>query len=375
LLGGVSKFITSDIFTHLQQRKASHHSEIPTSVRHSINILEARIKNTVTIATTWISPSAIEEDDKPPAIYGLWRKDYCDNNSKIPIFKVNSHQLNKTGENFNKTKRCLKLTPNLSLLNMNHHADEGAELGHILYQKEATLKNVHLRNPPSALRFFYSWEGATVDTHISEFIKYKIFNERLDRLKTKKIQGLLWRSMEHVSATWEELGYHKGWRSPLMGLSKTHTRSLYKSETYRSGCHLEMESNKISHKYNCITPKKQKDIIKKCANCMWCPNYNTHSCPEENRNHLFLQCQHPDLASYRTKMTNSLEQKLRVLLRQIQNATNEIFLHKLIRKMEIECLALQSKSLMNKKSNKAIKERITYIKIEELMQKYEITNM
>jgi len=258
---------------------------------------------------------------------------------------------------------------------MNHHADEGAELGHIINQEKSNTKNLHLDNPPSALRFFYSWEGVTVDTHISEFIKSKIFDERLDRLKTKKTQGLLWRSMKHVSTTWEELELHKGWRRSLMGLSRTHTRSLYKSETYRSGCHLELESNEICHECNRPPLWTQKDIIKKCANCMWCPNYITHTCPEGNRNHLFLQCQHPDLVSYRTKMTNLLEQKLKVLFRQILNATNETFLYNLIKKLEIECLVLQSQNLLNKKSNKAIKDRFTYIKIEDLLRKYEITNL
>ena len=375
LLGGVSKFITSDILTHLRKGRFLHHPDIPTSMRKSVTILETRIKNTINMASYWTSPLADKEEDKTPSIYGVWRKDYWDENSKRPIFKVNSHQLNETGETFNTTKRYQKLTPNLSLLNMNHHADEGAELGHIFHQENSTMKNLHLDNPPSALRFFYSWEGVTVDTHISEFIRSKIFDERLDRLKTKKTQGLLWRSMKHVSTTWEELELHKGWRRSLMGLSRTHTRSLYKSETYRSGCHLELESNEICRECDRTPLRTQKDIIKKCSNCMWCPNYITHPCPEGNRNHLFLQCQHPDLVSYRIKMTNLIEQKLKVLFRQILNATNETFLYDFIKKLEIECLALQSKNLLNKKSNKAIKDRFTYIKIEDLLRKYEITNL
>jgi len=340
-----------------------------------IYTLEARIENVIARARTWTSPEPMDDENEIPATYGIWRKDYCDDSTKRPIFKINSHQLDETGLTFNKTKRYPKLNPNLSLLNMNHHADEGAELGQTLYQRDSNLASRHLHNPPSGLRFFYSWEGTTVDTHVSDFIRTKISLERLSRLKTKKTQGLLWRAMDHVSATWEEIGQHKGWRRSLMGLSKTHTRSLYKSETYRSGCHLELESTAICHECDKSIPIKQKDVIKKCSSCMWCPDFHTKSCPEGNRNHLFLQCQHPDLNSFRTKMTNIIEQKLRVSLLQIQRATDNSFIIKLLENLESECLNLQSKNLFNNKPNKVTQKRFTYIKIEELLQKYEITNL
>jgi len=375
LLGGISKFITSDIFTHLQQCKNSHLTPTSVSIQNTIDILDARIKNVIAEAMTWTSPDLIEEATQIPATYGIWRKDYCDDNTKRAFFKVNSHQLDETGQNFNSTKRYPKLNPNLSLLNMNHHADEGAELGQMLTQGNADSKTTHLRNPPSALRFFYSWEGSTVDTHISEFIRNKIFKERLHRLKTKKTQGLLWRAIDHVSATWEEIGHHKGWRRSLMGLSKTHTRNLYKSETYRTGCLLDMESIAICRECNQSTPTKQKDIIKKCANCMWCPNFHSHACPEGNRNHLFLQCQQPEIASFRSKMTNLLEQKIRFFLKQIQKATDNQFLENLIKQLELECLNLQSRSLLSEKPNKVTQKRFTYIKINELLKKYEISNL
>ena len=374
-LGGISKFITSDIFNHLQQDRIPHPTESSTCVCNTIRILKARTTSIIAQAKTWTSPTPPENEDQLSAIYGTWKKEHWDDNVIRTIFKVNSHQLDESGEKFNQPKRYPKLIPNLCLLNMNHHADEGAELGQTLHQKNSNKMNAHLQNPPSLLRFFYSWEGATIDTHISDFIKDKIFSERLSRLKTKKTQGLLWRSMEHVSATWEEIGQHQGWKRSLMGLSRTHTRSLYKSETYRSGCLLELESNAICHECDYATPKKQKDIIKKCANCMWCPKYNSHLCPEGNRNHLFLQCQHPDLKSYRTKMTNLVEQKIRYLLRQIQMATDNEFVKSLLERLEKECFNLQSKNLLNKKSNKMTPKRITYIGLGELLNKYEITDI
>ena len=376
LFGGISKFITSDIFTHLQQcENPHHHANISSSISNMISTLEARIESVIARARTWTSPAPMEDENDIPATYGIWRKDYCDDSTKRPIFKINSHQLDETGQNFNKTKRYPKLNPNLSLLNMNHHADEGAELGQALFQGDSNSTRRHLHNPPSVLRFFYSWEGTTVDTHVSDFIRTKISLERLSRLKTKKTQGLLWRAMDHVSATWEEIGHHKGWRRSLMGLSKTHTRSLYKSETYRSGCHLELESTAICHECDKSIPIKQKDIIRKCSSCMWCPEFHTKSCPEGNRNHLFLQCQHPDLQSFRTKMTNIIEQKLRILLLQIRRATDNSFIIKLLENLENECLNLQLKTLFNNKPNKVLQKGFTYIKIEELLQKYEITNL
>ena len=374
-LGGISKFIISDILTHLQQRKPNQHKHISEPVGKIIKTLENIIKNILPTALSWTLPPTVEDENFPPSIYGVWKKEYFDADTKRTLFKVNSHQLNELGTNFNSDKRYPKLIPNLCLLNMNHHADQGAELGRIFNKQSQISETNHLLNPPSMLRFFFSWEGSTVDTHISEFIRTKIFQERLSRLKTKKTQGLLWRSMEHATTTWEELGYHRGWWRCLAGLSKTHTRSLYKSETYRLGCRFESESEEICRNCDQSIPIKQKEIIKKYAKCMWCPNFRTHHSPEGNRNHLFLQCQHPDINSFRNKMTNLIEQKIRFLLLKIQKATNNNFLNDFLQKIELECTHLQSSSLMHTAPSKFTQKRFTYITIKELMKKYELSHI
>jgi len=375
LMGGISKFITSDIFVHLQQRKFDESTNHPKPTNSTIETLENRIKNILLIASNWSSTPASEEENLIDATYGIWRKDYFDDDITRTIFQVNSHQLNSIGSDFNKKKRYAKLTPNLSLLNMNHHADQGAELGRILDESYRQSNNSHLPNPTSALRFFLSWEGSTIDTHISDFIRKKIFTERLIRLKTKKTQGLLYRTMDHVTATWEDLGRHKGWKRSLAGLSRTHTRSLYKSETYRSGCHIDLENKEICQECDQIPPTRPKDIIKKCASCMWCPTFRTQPSPEGNRNHLFLQCQHPHIASFREKMTNLIEQKLRFFLSQIQNATDKNFFISLLKKLETECSSLQATSLLTKPTRNNVQKRFTYVKLDDLMEKYEINNL
>jgi len=371
LLSGVSKFITSDILQHLQQRQ----SKPPLNMEKIVKVLETRIRNLLPIAKEWTTPPLDDGTDLNQVKYGKWRTDYFDENCTRAFFKVNSHQLNEKGTDFNPTKRYPKLTPNLSLLNMNHHADQGADLGDTLNALRPLSKNSRLCNPPSALRFFFSWEGSSVDSHISDFVRRKIFDERLSRLKTKKTQGLLWRYADHVTVDWDDINKHRGWWRSLTGLSRTHTRSLYKSETYRTGCRLESDTVKICRKCDEPLPMKKKDIIKKHASCMWCPNHHTQECPEGNRNHLFLQCQHPDISTFRNKMTNLIEQKVRFLFLQFKEATNLDSLKSLLKKVEKECLSLQSKTNLNPSHRNKLPKRGTYVDLANLMQKYEINDI
>jgi len=76
---------------------------------------------------------------------------------------------------------------------------------------------------------------------------------------------------------WDVVSRHKGWKQSLMGLTRSHTRGMYKSDTYRKGCMLDFEDNTqctIIDENECQTPTTKNAIIAKYSPCMWCPNYH-----------------------------------------------------------------------------------------------------
>ena len=235
-----------------------------------------------------------------------WSKKYWDDHETLPILKVDSHQLQENGLSMKRNPRYPNLTPNLFLLNCNHHADICAGL---MMQPHFVKKNVPLKitMPDSNLRFSIVWGGKGIDKHVSEFAHKMIQDERVKRLKNKDTQGLLWR-MVKTKAGWDELKPMKRLLQSLKGFTRTHTRSIYKSELYRSRCiHHKMQDpsfndNKLS-KCN-ITKNQWNNIL---SPCMWCDNKNNS---KGNRFHALHFCENSDLDQFRLHMSTLLEAKL-----------------------------------------------------------------
>jgi len=184
---------------------------------------------------------------------------------------------------------------------------------------------------------------------------------------------LIWRFFPYVSTNWNVINSHKGWLRNLRGLSKTHTRSLYKAENYRKGCILDFEKNNPHTKedinQNAVLTKNQ--IITKYSPCMWCPNYKTSPCPHGNRRHAMIYCKHPDLAQFRTKMTNLIEQKLKNFFVIFGQHTNKANIADLFSKIENTCLWLKN-STLGKVKQASPTTKFNYASINDLQGKYDI---
>jgi len=370
--GGISKFLSGLLFTNINKNTISSElckCESENSNLHAnLRLLQKRNDIMLAEAIKWTKP-VIDDDLEEET--DTWRKEYFDDYSMRAILKVNSHQLNEAGTAMRKPSRYANLSPNISLLSMNHHADVGAEVG--IKKFHVNNKPYHLCNPPSTLRYRFSWEGKTIDRHLNIFIKEKIFVERISRLKTKDTQGLLWRFIENVSVDWSDIRKHKGWLRALTGLSRTHTRSIYKSEIYREGSKNEFEYNSSNN--ICIpsqsTPMTIKEKIRKYSKCSWCTNHNRNIL-HGNRLHAILHCSHPNLSSFRKKMSNTIEQKLKALFINLQTVSNEIYITGLLNKIEKECLKLQQSNLG--KSSVKPQEGISYVPISDLHKKHGVEN-
>jgi len=83
-------------------------------------------------------------------------------------------------------------------------------------------------------------------------------------------------SKNHTIGGWDELRNHKGLIRALLGLSRTHTRGLYKSENYRKGCAFELNS-KMTNSCVKIDPSTmpKRILISQLSQCMWCSDKGT----------------------------------------------------------------------------------------------------
>jgi len=380
MLGGVSKFITSELLSYLNQgnhqiAENRSNSTISPHLRQKVTLLRSRLKQAEEAAKKWITTADTPEEEDIRK-YGRWRKDYYDSHDNRIFFKINSHQLNRSGTEIKTQPRYPKLSPNLCLLNMNHHADATADLGKSFQKNENYNQRTQLLRPPSILRYHFTWGGRIVDRHISEFVREKINLERLFRLQSKATQGLAWRFIDHVSADWKKINLHKGWKRALMGLSRTHSRSMYKSEVYRNGCAKEFESKcpHVNEAHSNTESPKKNSIIAKYSKCMWCPDHCIKPSPHGNRKHAMLDCKHPDLQNFRRKMSNLIELKIKNLFVHVKTATSEEHLQNLFGKVEKECLFLQKSTLGRCKKTIHI-EKFSYITADDLKKKYNLENM
>ena len=297
-----------------------------------------KIKTFLSISKSWIQfPSGEQTKD-------LWKQEYHDPHTTIPIFKVHSHQLNKQGSTIRKVKkRFNKLIPNLSVLNSNHFADICAEMicgGKFMEPKDIPTS---ITLPNSELRFTLTWNGLGIDKHVSDLATQKFLSERIKRLRLKATQGLPWRIVPDSTTSWTELkGLKRLWRS-LCGLSRTHTRSLYKSSVYRNGCKETAITTDEENPDGSVNWRSSHSWIKNLSPCSWC---TAKTSSHGNRYHAMFFCTKTELLNFRLKMSQLLERTFHKMIDHIEFTMNAPAKDQFLDQIEQEMSSLHGKEMM-----------------------------
>ena len=361
IAGGVSKFIFNlfqDKFWQAYSRSSTQNTIFQQMQDNMASMNEMALKWTASL--------------KSPNQDG-WEDIYWDNHDTRSIWKVNSHQLNENGTAINHNQRRYPhLKPNLCILSMNHHADVAADQVKNFAQNTYDIKIAY-----SALRFSITWDGKTIDRHVSNLIQNSINTERIKRLRTKPTQGLLWRLLSHTTATWELLEEHKSLHRSLLGLSHTHTRCLYKSEIYRNNCLTFRDQHflKSNSTDESSTQKSAQQLIHDLAPCAWCdPSHPTKFSEKGNRKHANLHCSHINLRLFRTDMNNLINQKLQQLLKSITEVSSWNYSNEILSSINTTFLEHQIKHSCRLKKPPT-QRNISYLHITDLLLKWNETTL
>jgi len=363
--GGVSKFIF-----HLFQKKFlnisdENSNDIPSLLRLKLQSSQRRMCET---ALTWTRPdSTVSNNLQEKDSHRVWEAEYWDDNQLRTIWKVNSHQLDEEGTRIKSAPRYGNLVPNLCLLSANHHADVGADL--VKKFKQST-RNIKIA--ASLLRFSLIWDGKTIDRNISEVIRKAIMQERLKRLKRKPTQGFLHRIIEHTTSDWKTFQNNKGLFRSLTGLSRTHSRSLYKNEDYRDTCRevrIQQAKNPMEkEKLENLTSKQ--DIITALSPCMWCSHAPHETITAKgNRKHAFLHCSNEEISTFRADMLQLINSKLRSFIISLIQASTWEFAINLIRNIAAEFLFHQENNTGRLRDIPGTRNNL-YLTIEDILMKY-----
>jgi len=373
--GGISKYLIGIVQGQMERMRNAQDS--PTDATPSkakmISIFRKRTATFLQVAKTWIDEMSDEcaNDDK---LKQTWKRDYYDEHDTRTILKVDSHQLDEYGRNIKSKPRYKTLTPNLSLLSANHHADKGAEMGiRLKHTKEKAETNDNHPNflhiPPANLTFFFTADGNAIDRHISDCIRKRFSLEKIKRLQSKPTQGFLWRIMPHVTMTWKTLQLHKGFFRSLLGLSNSHTRGIYKSLPYRTGSLKEfLLTITDPEQKTCISTASTRDQIQYLIHCPWCKS--SHNRPSKgNRRHHLLHCTHHKIEKFKSRMNNTIGMMLDTFFRDLLEKTDETFLFGTIKEINSRFREMQDTQIGRLK--KISRDRnILYVTIEELIKKF-----
>jgi len=287
-----------------------------TYEKENRSIMKEKLSQCVELCRGWTNSREQKEDANVNK--RCWNRNYFETHSDNVFFKVDSHQLNASGTSLKHPPRYNTMIPNFFLLHTNHLADLGAELATkpIFFHRDEA-KEFHL--PNSNLRFFFTWQGKSIDRHVSPFLFEQFQQERLQHLIKKKTQGLPWRIIPKSTTSWSTLNQSGGLFRSLKGLSRTHTRSLYKSQVYRKGWIAEFLNGE--DKITCKTTHKTSNAwIQALSPCRWCKNVDQ---VKGNRIHAALFCEHEKLRTFRSRMTRLIEQRLKAFLDCIQTTQNK----------------------------------------------------
>jgi len=367
--GGISKFFASilkESFCKMKEQK-----KLTDNKQWLVNTFQQRNETFLALAEQWITPKSSLEEDKLG-----WGEDYFDGNVNRAVLKINSHQLETCGTRIKTPSRYETLIPNLATLNANHYADVCADLAfrHVQSSNEMVKSASKLHLPNSNLTFFLTCNGKLLDRHVSVHIRENLTKERLKRISRKHTQGLLWRILQYTTSTWKTLSLNVGLFRSLLGMSNTHTRSLYKSAPYRMGCLL-------NHVEKIHDPAQKEAILNSTINnqvnlvsrCTWCNQKNIHN-HKGNRRHMYLDCSNDNIVKFRIKMNNTIGDRFAIFIIEMQKHSSVTFTEKYIRKINADLKKLQKDQtgrllLLPDHRNKS------YLDIDELLRKLEVSTM
>ena len=155
-----------------------------------------------------------------------WKKEYLDDHDRIPILKVDSHQLTR---GFQLGHRYDSPTPCRTLVAANQWADNVAKfgLGRLRLSKDQLesplVKSVGKVMHLGGMRFYFSLHGKTCDHSVTKNVWQAIDKELQVRAQTKARQGAMFRASGYVLRALRAVPF-KGprWRL-LLGLGNAHT--------------------------------------------------------------------------------------------------------------------------------------------------------
>ena len=371
--GGISKSFISLIRKRFSIAYSSKvQSPITPSLQWIIDTFTKRNEKFLEIAEQWTTSkiNAAMGEEQEIEMAG-WPEDYLDGNSRRAIIQVNSHQLDCTGTRFKQSPKFAYPTPNLAIANANRHADVGADLA----LQVARLDSTRTHNsriftiPPSNLNYFLTIGGNSLDRHVSDNIRRALDNEREKRIKSKPTQGLLWRILNHTTTKWNVIRLHPGLYRSLLGLSGTHTRCMYKSAPYRTGCllnHLETIDDKEQRE--AITNSSIQNQISILSKCPVCQQSNMCS-HKGNRRHAFLSCNHIKLARFKQKMNNMIGNRMYLFVQELKEIMEWDKVEHLIKTVNSELLLLQ-KEQTGRLTRLPIENNNTYLPVMEILRKH-----
>ena len=384
-IGGIGKSIMgtlADIIhkSHIQTSISSACTANPLLAK-TIQTLTHRNREFLTIAETWTKEYLGKDTAKNTKMddavgdFMTWRTEYLDKDDFRIILKVNSHQLDDEGLSIKRDKRYANLVPNLSMLNANHIADVAADIPNSPRFHNINMKKHICESSFSPLRFEIIANGLSIDKHVSIKLQNLFNDEKIKRLKTKHTQGLLWRLFSHIDIEWDTIKNNKGLHRSLLGLSRTHSRSLYKSGNYREGLFQEYLET-LSEDKDRVKAKKfnVKDKIKLLCSCKWCPKFSPQASEHGNRLHALLHCRHKDLDNFRYNARELINSEFKELFRIIEEYTSAAAVVTFLKDVQDVFLKLQHLQI-GRLTRVPTSSNKSYASIAELLEKYESTDI
>ena len=250
------------------------------------------------------------------------------------MYKVESHQLKPDGKTMAVPPRHPALAPNKAFVMAKHWPDKVYSMA-MLDASRLLCPLEHapqvrlcrapvIQYPLTDLRFYFSWNGRSIDDSTATFITERIENEMMTRWELQETQGLIARVLRHTDTKPADVGRGVGYRKIITGLSCTHTRKVYLDKEYRvlTNWHYERNREPVAEKEwkrmlkdKQISSSRHPSILQ----CLWC--YSKEGTekgekekgtarPKGNRRHLFFFCGHPVLEDYRKLLGLLIEHKL-----------------------------------------------------------------
>ena len=276
----------------------------------------------------------------------LWPKVYRDNDTKHPIFLVDSHQMDDQGR-LTKT-RYNQLVPCRALVTANELADKlcmvtlGVENGHLALGCLPTPEDI--RYPPNTLRFTFSHLGRTANGDTPSTIERLVSNTLCRAAASKQEQGRIIRIIKKVNLTAAIIGRKGPYSNQLRHLAQSHSQNCYRnSEYYR-----------LHETYGNVPKVEGRELLKELMiQCPFCKKEPTNNKAKGNMRHHHIYCENIRIKAVREKTLMCLED----ILTQFIRAAEDL--------QQIACIEGNLRDEMNRTMNELPVNECAIIREEE----------